>query len=104
MLGKMWASLTFAIRRLTGKRIQQVLSRMYGDIMMNKQVATEIQQDGLRAIEHLSLLLIKAKDRCSSEMYEQIRKGVGLSIGRIQTELLDVIYAEYPELDHLGKA
>jgi hypothetical protein len=27
--------------------------------------------------------------------------GVGLCIGRIQTDLLDVIYTKYPELDDL---
>lgn len=78
-----------------------MLSRMHGDIMMNKHDAREMREDGLRAIEHLSLILNKAKACCSSELYEQLRKGVGLSIGRIQTELLDVIYDKYPELDHL---
>ena len=69
--------------------------------MMKKQDATEMKQHGLRAIEELSDLLNIAVDGCSGEEYERIKRGVGLSIGRIQTELLDVIYAEYPELDHL---
>jgi hypothetical protein len=69
--------------------------------MVNKQDATEMRNHGLSAIEELSLLLNTALDRCSPEQYEQIKRGVGLSIGRIQLEVLDVIYAAYPELDHL---
>lgn len=69
--------------------------------VVNKHDATEMRDHGLRAIEELSRLLNVALDKCSSEQYEQIRKGVGLSIGRIQLEVLDVIYAEYPELNHL---
>lgn len=68
---------------------------------MNKQDASELQKYGLSAIENLNLLLDKTKDCCSNEVYEQIRKGVGLSIGRIQTEVLDVICTFYPELDDL---
>ena len=69
--------------------------------MMNKQDAIEMKRHGLNAIEELSDLLTIALDRCSPEESEQIKRGVGLSIGRIQTELLDVIYQTYPELDHL---
>lgn len=79
-----------------------MLSRVYRDIMMNKQGATEMQEYGLKAVENLTLLLHKARESCSNELYEQIRKGVGLSIGTIQTEVLDVINSLYPELDDLG--
>ena len=68
---------------------------------MNKQGASEMQEYGLKAIENLTLLLDKARDCCSNELYEQLRKGVGLSIGRIQLELLDVICAIHPDLDDL---
>ena len=69
--------------------------------MMNKQDAIEMKRHGLNAIEELSDLLTIALDRCSPEESELIKRGVGLSIGRIQTELLDTIYRTYPELDHL---
>ena len=68
---------------------------------MNKQDATKMRTHGLSAIEELSRLLIIALDKCPPEQYKQIKRGVGLSIGRIQLEVLDVIYAAYPELDHL---
>ena len=78
-----------------------MLPRMHGKIMMNKQDAIEMKRHGLNAIEELSDLLTIALDRCSPEESELIKRGVGLSIGRIQTELLDTIYRTYPELDHL---
>ncbi len=68
---------------------------------MNKEVAIEIQARALSAVEALTSVLDPALERCSREEYELVRRGVGLSIGRIQTELLDFIYALFPELDHL---
>jgi hypothetical protein len=69
--------------------------------MMNKHDAAKMKESALKAIEELTGLLDVALESCSEDEYQQIRKGVGLSIGRIQTELLDVIYAIHPELDHL---
>jgi hypothetical protein len=69
--------------------------------MMSKEDAINIRNHGLTAIEQLSDLLNIASERCSSEEYEQIKKGVGLSMGRIQILVLDVLYASYPEIDHL---
>jgi hypothetical protein len=74
---------------------------MYGEVVVNQQDATEMRERGLKAIAELSQLLNTARDRCSQEEYELIKRGVGLSIGRIQTDLLDIINAAYPELDDL---
>lgn len=71
------------------------------DDTMNKEDAVEIQARALRAIEELTSVLGPSSERCSKGEYELIKRGVGLSIGRIQTELLDFIYALFPELDHL---
>lgn len=68
---------------------------------MDKQDAATMKESALKAIEELTGLLDLALESCSEEEYHQIKRGVGLSIGRIQTELLDVICAAYPELDHL---
>ena len=75
---------------------------MYGDAMMNKPTAIEIKERSLSAVSELSQLLNAIKGRCSSEEYDRIKRGVGLSIGRIQTELLDIVYTAYPELDDLN--
>lgn len=69
--------------------------------MIEKQCATEIREHALKAIAELTRALNVGQNRCSQEVYEQIKKGVGISIGHIQTELLDVIYVAYPDLDDL---
>jgi hypothetical protein len=68
---------------------------------MDKTVAMEIKRHGMDAIRSLSDALSVCDNRCSPEEYERIKRGVGLSIGRIDTELLGVVYAVYPELDDL---
>ncbi len=68
---------------------------------MEKKIAIEIQERALEAVRALSGALSACEDRCSPEEYQQIKRGVGLSMGRIETELLGVIYAAYPELDDL---
>ena len=69
--------------------------------MIEKERAAEIRESALRAISELSRLLEACRGRCSDDDYERLRKGVGLSIGRIQTDLLDVVYSAYPDLDDL---
>lgn len=68
---------------------------------MEKKIAMGIQQHALEAIRALSEALSACENQCSAEEYQRIKRGVGLSMGRIETELLSVIYAAYPELDDL---
>lgn len=70
--------------------------------MMTKETAIEIQQHALHAVEALHDALTTSLDNCSTEDFELIRRGVGLSIGTIQMELLEIINAQFPELDHLA--
>jgi hypothetical protein len=70
-------------------------------MFMKKQDAIEMQQHGLRAMEQLSDLLNIASDRCSAEEFELIKRGVALSLGKILIDVLQVIYQEHPEIDHL---
>jgi hypothetical protein len=69
--------------------------------MIEKECAIEICELALKAVSELTQVLNISHERCSKEEYEQIRKGVGLSIGIIQTDILDVVYMAYPELDDL---
>jgi len=69
--------------------------------MIEKQIAIEIQGHALAAIRQLSEALSACENRCSPEEYQQIKRGVGLSMGSIETELLSVIYFAFPELDDL---
>ena len=41
-------------------------------------------------------------ENCTPMTHEQIKRGVGLSVGTIQIEILEIINREYPELDDLN--
>jgi hypothetical protein len=71
--------------------------------MIEVQCAKEVSELALDAVAKLSQILNAITGRCSEEEYEQIKRGVGLSIGKIQMEVLDLIYTNYPELDDLGR-
>jgi hypothetical protein len=69
--------------------------------MIEKQCAIEIQDRALKAITELSQILTLTQKRCSADLRDQIKEGVGRSIGQIQIGILEVILVEYPELDDL---
>jgi hypothetical protein len=69
--------------------------------MIEKQCAIEIKKHALMAVSELSQTLIISQGRCSQDEYEQLKMGVGSSIVRIQMDLLEIVYAAYPELNHL---
>jgi len=68
---------------------------------MEKHIAEAVRRNSLHAVESLSRILEDAKGRCSPDEFETLKKGVGLAIGKIQVEILNQIYREYPELDDL---
>ena len=68
---------------------------------MNKDVADIVKEHALRAVEDLTAILFKIQEHCSEEDFNSIRRGVGSSLGRIQVDLLSVVYAQYPEMDDL---
>lgn len=70
--------------------------------MIEKQCALDIRDHALKAITELTQLLNTSQGRCSQEEYERIKKGIGLSIGKIQIDVLDVVYAAHPELNDLS--
>ncbi len=70
-------------------------------IMIERESAIEIKKHSLNAITELSKVLEVSQGHCSEAEYERIKKGVGLSIGKIQISILDPIYDEYPDLDDL---
>jgi hypothetical protein len=70
---------------------------------MDKRDAIRMKEHGVKAIKELMDLLYLALDRCSPEECELIKRGVGLSIGRIDVDLLGIIYQQYPEIDDLAE-
>ncbi|ACL05939.1 conserved hypothetical protein [Desulfatibacillum aliphaticivorans] len=69
--------------------------------MIKKKLAHEIRELSLNAISELSKILYISEGQCLDEEYELVKKGVGLSIGRIQTGLLDLMNSYYSEEDDL---
>ena len=69
--------------------------------MLEKDDAVEIRDHALKAIRELMDLLYLSKDKFDPEQYEKIKRCVGLSVGRIQMEILEIINAAFPELDDL---
>lgn len=69
--------------------------------MIQKPDAIKVRDFALAAITNLSSVLNLVNGKMSHEEYLQIKKTVGLSIGRIQTDILDLVARDYPELDDL---
>lgn len=65
---------------------------------MTRDEAQKVHDLAINAITDLTSILHVGTD---CDEYEQIKKGVGLSIGRIQMEILEVLYKNFPELDNL---
>lgn len=72
---------------------------------MNKATAEKIKLRGETAIRELVAILEvdKIQADCTEEEFEAIKRAIGLSIGRIDTELLVVAYQQFPELDPIKK-
>lgn len=69
--------------------------------MIKKETAIQIQKRALNAIVELNEILSELHPECSEDDYVVIKRGVGLSIGRIQMELLEPLYRQHPEIDDL---
>jgi hypothetical protein len=72
---------------------------------MDKDVAETIKLRGENAIRELVSILDvdHVKDRLAQDELEALKRGIGLSIGRIDTELLSIAYKQYPEIDPISK-
>lgn len=69
---------------------------------MNKEEAEKIRDHALLAIENLSQTLNLAQDSLTTEDFEVFKKGVGMSIVKVDSDVLDFIYKKFPELDHIS--
>ena len=68
---------------------------------MRKETAVEIYSLAMSAISSLTMILNALPNDISAEELIMIKRGVGTAIGDIQIDLLEVINAQYPELDDL---
>lgn len=72
---------------------------------MDKATAEKITARGETAIRELMSILEvdQIQVHCNSDEIDTIKRGIGLSIGRIDIDLLKVIYQQYPELDPIDR-
>jgi hypothetical protein len=68
---------------------------------MNRADAVQLRERALSAVTSLHEALEISVGSEASTTTEQVRRGVGLAIGAIETELLSVLYRLYPDLDDL---
>lgn len=69
--------------------------------MLKIEKALQLQKRALNAVAELDAIVSDVRDECSEDDFRLKKRGVGLSIGRIQIELLEPIYKQHPEMDDL---
>jgi hypothetical protein len=69
--------------------------------MIEKTIAIQIQQRALSAVRELMTILSDIDGKCSQRDRQSVKRGVGLSVGTIQMEILEIINAQHPEIDDL---
>ena len=71
---------------------------------MKKEIAIQLQKHALLALENLvTAVTVIHEGGSSTNEYEKLKRVLGKFIGQIDIRLLGEIYAQYPELDHLGE-
>jgi hypothetical protein len=73
---------------------------MYGK-NMKQEVARQIKTRSLRAIAELDAIVADIRGQCPDEEFEFIKRGVGMSIIKINSDLLEPIYKQHPGIDPL---
>ena len=69
--------------------------------MIRIETASQIKIRARLAIGELDAIVSDVRNHCSEEDFESIRRGVGLSIGKIITDVLEPIFKQHPEIDDL---
>lgn len=70
---------------------------------MKKKTAEFVSTESLKVIAALSSIVIKIQKESDPEEFEQMRKSIGIIVGKIQSDILDPICSKFPELDDLEK-
>ena len=68
---------------------------------MDVSAAIQIKTRALAAVAELDSIVAEARERCSDQEFQILRRGVGRSIGYIATEILEPVLQQFPEIDDL---
>ena len=69
---------------------------------MNKKLARQARSRALAAMRLLHSI-VKLEGDWNEKDLKLLHRGVGISIGTIEVDLLRIIYKKYPDLDDLAK-
>lgn len=69
--------------------------------MIEEEFAREAYVTAMKSIAGLSQILIASQGKCSVDKFEELKEGIGRSIGEIQMGILEPLISEFPELDDL---
>ena len=69
--------------------------------MIEQNDALRIQQLALSAVESLTAALDVSVTIASPEVQNELKRGIGITIGLIETEVLAVLYRIHPDIDPL---
>jgi len=69
---------------------------------VKKPCAISVKQHSLSAIVELSKIARDARAQCDRQESETLVRAAGKLIGLIETDILALIYREYPDLDDLA--
>lgn len=67
---------------------------------MERDQAIQIRAKALAAVENLVSLLEMVRGTLTPEEFEEVKKGVGLSIGAIEIHLNVPLYQRFPDLEN----
>jgi len=69
--------------------------------MIEIDAALRLKKRALAAVAELDGIVNDIRGHCSEDDFEIIRRGVGLSVGRIVTDVLEPVLLQHPEIDDL---
>ncbi|RRH80828.1 hypothetical protein EH244_30030 [Variovorax beijingensis] len=67
---------------------------------MKRDQAIQIHTRALAAVGELASVLEIVKDAITPEEFEQVKRGVGLSIGAIEMHINVPLYHQFPDLEN----
>jgi|EndMetStandDraft_4_1072995.scaffolds.fasta_scaffold304716_2 hypothetical protein len=68
---------------------------------MDREFALQAKDIGIDVARRL-LEIVKLTDDWSAEEMQRLRKAIGLTVGRIEVDILAEIYRSHPDMDDLS--
>ncbi|WP_374374783.1 hypothetical protein [Dongia sp.] len=66
---------------------------------MEKALAKHVVVQSFRAVDKITSLVPLLKEHCSEEEYRALALAIARSAANIKSEMIDLVYARYPEIE-----